>query len=251
LSLIRYASILPANGPLGLFLLMFLSSALVVFSIDFTITRSRGVIGEFACLSGLKLSIAEMILLATAGRLLISTAMQFMVASMRIGSLYKQSVFPPLRSLRFLLTLYFVERHPAVGPANPKLLPPIAAKKEKRGFLGRGRLRSHFVQVAAYMSAPFASSWAGCSRTLGSEITPGVCTCTILCRSLMQHTRTPIGAVSMRFSILDLMATMFCHVAASSGRDILHSEISEQFSVRLQTAAGQLYMAQVLGGLRR
>src|SRR5438270_14020980 len=62
---------------------------------------------------------------------------------------------------------------------------------------------------------------AGNSRTLGSEMTPGVCTCTILCRSLMQHTRTPIGAVSMRFSILDLMATMFCHVAASSGRDIL------------------------------
>src|ERR1700733_3961893 len=40
LSLIRYASILLANGPPGLFLLMFLSSALVVFSIDFTITRS-------------------------------------------------------------------------------------------------------------------------------------------------------------------------------------------------------------------
>lgn len=62
----------------------------------------------------------------------------------------------------------------------------------------------------------------------------------------MQHTLTPIGAVSMRFSILDLMATMFCHVAASSGRDILDSEISDQFSVRLQTAARQLYMAQVL-----
>jgi hypothetical protein len=60
----------------------------------------------------------------------------------------------------------------------------------------------------------------------------------------MQHTRTPIGAVSMRFSILDLMAAMFCHVVASSGRDILDSEISDQFSVKLQIAARQLYMAQ-------
>jgi hypothetical protein len=57
-----------------------------------------------------------------------------------------------------LLTLDFVERRPAIGLANPTLPPPIAAKKEMRGSLGRGKLRSHFVQVAAYMSTLFASS---------------------------------------------------------------------------------------------
>lgn len=66
-------------------------------------------------------------------------------------------------------------------------------------------------------------------HTLGSDITPGVWTCTILCRSLMQHTLTPMGAVSMRFRIFDLIATMFCHVAASSGRDILLHEILDRF----------------------
>jgi hypothetical protein len=71
-------------------------------------------------------------------------------------------------------------------------------------------------------------------RTLGSEITPGVWTCTILCRSLMQHILTPIGAVSMRFSMLDLMATMFCHAAAadSSGRDMLESKTSDGLNVK-------------------
>jgi hypothetical protein len=65
----------------------FFSRALVVLSMDFTITRSLGVIGEFACFRGLKLRIVEMILLATAGRVRMRTARQFIVASMRIGSL--------------------------------------------------------------------------------------------------------------------------------------------------------------------
>jgi hypothetical protein len=49
----------------------------------------------------------------------------------------------------------------------------------------------------------------------------------------MQHTLTPIGAVSMRFSMFDLMATMFCHVAASSGRDMLENKASDGLNVKL------------------
>jgi hypothetical protein len=50
----------------------------------------------------------------------------------------------------------------------------------------------------------------------------------------MQHILTPIGAVSMRFSMLDLMATMFCHAAAadSSGRDMLESKTSDGLNVK-------------------
>jgi hypothetical protein len=50
----------------------------------------------------------------------------------------------------------------------------------------------------------------------------------------MQHTLTPTGAVSMRFSMFDLMANMFCHVAASSWRDMLESNISDELNVILR-----------------
>ena len=50
----------------------------------------------------------------------------------------------------------------------------------------------------------------------------------------MQHTLTPGGAVSMRFSMFDLMATMFCHAAVSSGCDILESKISDELNERVR-----------------
>jgi hypothetical protein len=100
-----YWWILPARGPLGLLcnyeqtdigqqcisayrLFVLISSARVVRSIDLTITRSLGVIGEFACFRGLKFRIAESILFATAGRVLIKTDSPFNVALIKMASLW-------------------------------------------------------------------------------------------------------------------------------------------------------------------
>src|SRR5947209_1972685 len=68
-------------------LLMLIRSILVVFSIDLTITRSFGFIGELANLSGLKLRMALRILLAMGGRARISMERQFKVASISTASL--------------------------------------------------------------------------------------------------------------------------------------------------------------------
>ena len=46
---------------------------------------------------------------------------------------------------------------------------------------------------------------ASISRTLGSAIIPGVCTCTIFCTNLMAHMRTPIAAVSHLLRMFDLI----------------------------------------------
>lgn len=58
-------------------------------------------------------------------------------------------------------------------------------------------------------------------RTLGSEIMPGVCTCTTRWMNLMQHIRTPALAVSVLLNMFDLIAAICCHVAASSRLEIL------------------------------
>ena len=50
-----------------------------------------------AVLKGLKLSTAARILFATAGRVRISTARQFSVASMRMGSLLMSVIIPAMR----------------------------------------------------------------------------------------------------------------------------------------------------------
>lgn len=55
-------------------------------------TCNRGVMDVDADLKGLKLRMAERILLATAGRVLIRTARQLSVASMSMGSLRFVSV---------------------------------------------------------------------------------------------------------------------------------------------------------------
>jgi hypothetical protein len=60
----------------------------------------------------------------------------------------------------------------------------------------------------------------------------------------MQHTRTPTGAVSIRFRMFDLMATMFCHVAASSGREMLQNKVSDGTMATLRQAAREVSMKQ-------
>jgi hypothetical protein len=59
----------------------------VVFSIDLTITRSLGVMGELACFKGLKFMITFKILLAIWGRARIRMEREFKVASTSTASL--------------------------------------------------------------------------------------------------------------------------------------------------------------------
>jgi len=63
-------------------------SILTVFSIDFTVTRSLGVIGELACFKGLKFRMTFKILLERLGRARIKVARELTVASTRTASLY-------------------------------------------------------------------------------------------------------------------------------------------------------------------
>jgi hypothetical protein len=64
-----------------------MSKDLVVFSMDLTITRSLGVIGELACLRGLKFRMTFKILFAILGRDRIKIEREFNVASIRTASL--------------------------------------------------------------------------------------------------------------------------------------------------------------------
>lgn len=62
---------------------MCISRERVVFSIDLTITRSFGVIGELACLRGLKFKMTFKILFAIRGRARIRMEREFRVALTR------------------------------------------------------------------------------------------------------------------------------------------------------------------------
>jgi hypothetical protein len=66
---------------------IFMSSALVVRSMDLIWTLAFGVMGEFTCLSGLKFKIADMILLEMDWRVRSSMPRQFRVASTNTASL--------------------------------------------------------------------------------------------------------------------------------------------------------------------
>jgi hypothetical protein len=68
-------------------LLIWMSKDLVVFSMDLTMTRSLGVIGELACFRGLKFRMTFKILLAIWGRARIKMEREFRVASTRTASL--------------------------------------------------------------------------------------------------------------------------------------------------------------------
>ena len=63
------------------------SNIRVVFSMDLTITRSLGVMGELASFRGLKFKMTFMILLARFGRARMRVAREFKVASMSTASL--------------------------------------------------------------------------------------------------------------------------------------------------------------------
>jgi hypothetical protein len=65
-----------------------MSNILVVFSMDLTITRSLGVIGELACLRGLKFRMIVKILFARWGRARIRIEREFRVASISKASLW-------------------------------------------------------------------------------------------------------------------------------------------------------------------
>lgn len=64
------------------------SSDLVVFSIDLTMTRSLGVMGEFACFKGLKFKMTVKILFAVWGRARMRMEREFKVASTSTASLH-------------------------------------------------------------------------------------------------------------------------------------------------------------------
>lgn len=68
-------------------MLIWISSDLVVFSIDLTITRNLGVIGELASFKGLKFKITFKILFAIWGRARIKIDREFKVASTSTASL--------------------------------------------------------------------------------------------------------------------------------------------------------------------
>jgi hypothetical protein len=72
-------------------LLILMRRSRVVFSIDLTITRSFGVMGELASFRGLKFKIAFKILLAIGGRARMSMEREFKVASTSTASLGGQS----------------------------------------------------------------------------------------------------------------------------------------------------------------
>jgi hypothetical protein len=67
---------------------MWTSNALVVFSIDLTMTRILGVMGELACFRGLKFKMTFKILLAIWGRARIRMEREFRVASTSTASLF-------------------------------------------------------------------------------------------------------------------------------------------------------------------
>lgn len=66
---------------------MWVSKHLVVFSMDLTITRSFGVMGELASLRGLKFKMTFKILFAMMGRERMRTEREFRVASTKTASL--------------------------------------------------------------------------------------------------------------------------------------------------------------------
>ena len=84
---IRYVWIFCSSGWFGHVRKTHRKRALVVLSIDRTMTISRGVIGELTCLIGLKFKMAETILVDIGGLVRIRTAKQFSVASMTMGFL--------------------------------------------------------------------------------------------------------------------------------------------------------------------
>lgn len=70
---------------------MFMSNAFAVRSIDFMMTLSFGVMGELACLSGLKFKVALRILLAIDGRVRMSIPRQLSVALTSRASLLRMN----------------------------------------------------------------------------------------------------------------------------------------------------------------
>ena len=56
---------------------------------------------------------------------------------------------------------------------------------------------------------------------------PGVWTCTTRCTNLMQHTRTPITAVSHLLRMLDLIVAILSHVCESAGLFMLEKSQSK------------------------
>lgn len=89
-----------------------MSNDLVVFSIDLTITRSLGVIGELACFRGLKFRMTVKILFAVWGRARIRMEREFRVASTSTASLLKLGGEGMSRAMDVPDTLLEYTEHP-------------------------------------------------------------------------------------------------------------------------------------------
>ena len=127
---------------------MFSSNALVVLSIDLICNSIFGVIGELARLRGLKLRMAETILLAMEGRVRIKVGRQFKVAVTRATSLDLRSQHKT-RYIRLTVRTHCPdERYLAAYRASLTLLAPVSAVELRDGLEGQLLSRSHSVQDA-------------------------------------------------------------------------------------------------------
>ena len=138
-------------------------------------TISLGDMVGVACLKGLKLRMAAMILFAIAGRLRMRIARQFKVASIIMGSLLVL-----VRSLVHHFCRHTdcdLERCQAGGPIVPMLQPRGSVAEEEGVLWVQERSMSRFVLVSAdsqHAAQPAARVWS--RHTLGSAIRPGVST---------------------------------------------------------------------------
>ena len=182
-------------------------------------TLAFGFIGELACLSGLKFRITDMILLEMDWRVRKSVPRQFKVAVIDRASLdteYSGMVSTTTTGL-YLPVLFLEDIEESVQ--QPRCLGfqlrwwyhwVISGNYSERDLVVLGSLYTWISRHSTFLLY--------CkSRTLGSGITPGVCTWMIFCTNLMQHMRTPAGPVSHLLSIFDFIHAIWFQIGTSCG----------------------------------
>ena len=105
------------------------------------------------------------------------------------------------------------------------------------GFVGQEQLKLRSSQAA--MGGQLFNMRGLISLTLGSAITPGVSTNTTFWTNFMQHILKPIGAVSIRFRMLDLMDDIVCQLSKSFSLVILRpvNKLSHEHEAVILTSA--------------
>jgi hypothetical protein len=196
---------------------MCISSDLVVFSMDFTMTRSLGVMGELACFKGLKFKITFKILLEMWGRARIRIDKEFKVAS-TITALLRLSIFIILLT-SYHTYLLFSWRTDNIRSNNPEASASRFLGCRSGWFCGtipkeisRGLLRYSTLMVNVHDFIPGEKKR---NHTLVSDSGPVVCTNTTRWANFIQHTRTPGEAESQTRRILSLIAWMRSQVVVS------------------------------------